>query len=249
MNKKVFKKRIIAVMLCMAFVLGLTGCGNNSSRYPAYVKSMMTAYYLGVPNEYVKLTGADQDEVESVYLQNVTRLADNLSQYYGLDISRDAELGPAMVDLAKQIYSKAKFTVGNVYKDNTIYYVDVKIQPIDILNQTNEEVYAYVDKFNKAVDNGDYNDYTKEEYEYEFAGGVIGILAKAVDNITYAEEQTVKVRIITSDDTYYVGNEDVRNIDMAILATDVEATQREFELSSPSTATDALPASSTDEEE
>ena len=116
-----------------------------------------------------------------LYLQNVTRLADNLSSYYGLDISGDPELAPAMVDLAKQIYSKAKFDVGKAYKDNNINYVDVTIYPIDILNQTNPKIVEYVEEFNAAVENGEYNNYTKEEYEYEFASGIIGILAGAVE--------------------------------------------------------------------
>ena len=223
MNKKTLIKKIIAITLLITFVLSLSGCGQSNSRYQSYVKSMINANYLGVTNEYVKLTGSDSEEVEAVYLQNVTRLANNLSSYYGLDISRDSELGPAMVDLAKKIYSKTKFDVGKAYKDNNINYVDVTIYPINILNQTNQDVYEYIEQFNQAVEKGDYNNYTKEEYEYEFASGIIGILAGAVDEIDYADAETVKVRIITSDDTYYVGSDDIKNIDRFIIATDVEA--------------------------
>ena len=223
MNRKLLYKKIIAVSLTLMLIFALGGCGQSNSRYQSYVKSMINANYLGVTNEYVKLTGSDSEEVEAVYLQNVTRLANNLSAYYGLDISRDPELGPAMVDLAKKIYSKTKFDVGKTYKDNNINYVDVTIYPINILNQTNQDVYEYIEKFNQAVDKGDYNNYTKEEYEYEFASGIIGILAGAVDEIDYADPQVVKVRIITSDDTYYVGSDDIKNIDLAIIATDVES--------------------------
>ena len=215
-------KRITALVLSLALLMSLTSCG-SSSHYSAYVKSLITANYLGRTNEYVKLTGADAGDAEALYLQNVTRLADNLSEYYNLDISGNEELAPAMVDLAKQIYGKAKFTVGDAYKDNNNYYVDVTIQPINILNQTNREVYEYTENFNNEVAKGTYNNYTKEEYEYEFASGIIGILAGAVSEIEYREAETVKVRIITSEDTYYIGNEDLRNIDMAILATKVEA--------------------------
>ncbi len=215
--------RIICFVMLFALAISLTGCGGSSSHYSAYVKSLITANYLGRTNEYVKLTGASEEDAEALYLQNVTRLADNLSEYYGLNISGDAELAPAMVDLAKQIYGKTKYSVGAAYKDNNINYVDVTIYPINILNQTNEEIYAYTERFNAAVDNGDYNNYTKEEYEYEFASGIIGILAGAVSEIEYKDPEVVKVRIITSEDTYYIGNEDFRNIDMAIIATDVNS--------------------------
>ena len=227
-------KKITALILCLTFLISLTGCGRKTSHYSAYVKSLITANYLGQTGEYVKLTGANEDDAEALYLQNVTRLADNLSAYYGLDISGDEELAPAIVDLAKRIYSKARFTVGKTYKDNNINYVDVSIQPINILNQTNQDVYDYIDEFNKAVESGYYNDYSKEQYEYEFAAGIIGILADAVNEIEYKDAETVKVRIITSEDTYYIGNEDLRNIDKAIIATDVKSVAPDL-----STATDA----------
>ena len=205
-------KKIHSLLVCIALLLSLTGCGTNPSNYQAYVKSLITSNYLGVTDEYVRLTGANEEDAESTYLQNVTRLADNLSMYYNLDISADPELAPAMVDLAKQIYGKAKFDVGTPYKDNNINYVDVTIYPIDIINQTNSDVAAYVAGFNQALENGDYNDYTKEEYEYEFASGIIGILAGAVESIDYSTPETVKVRIITTEDSYYIGSEDFRNI-------------------------------------
>ena len=211
--------KFLALFLSLTMLLSLTACGSKASNYSAYVKSLITSNYLGVTGDYVRLTGANEEDAEATYLQNVTRLANNLSSYYGLDISADPKLAPAMVDLSKQIYGKTKFDVGKAYKDNNINYVDVTIYPIDILNQTNAEVSEYVAKFNQAVDNGDYNDYTKEEYEYEFATGIIGILAAAVDEIQYAEPETVTVRIITADDTYYIGNEDFRSIDRCIIAT------------------------------
>lgn len=216
-NKNLYK--FISLLLALTLLLSLTACGSKASNYQAYVKSLITSNYLGVTGDYVRLTGANDEDAEATYLQNVTRLANNLATYYGLDISADPQLAPAMVDLSKQIYGKAKFDVGKAYKDNNINYVDVTIYPIDILNQTNAEVSAYVEKFNQAVDNGDYNDYTKEEYEYEFATGIIGILAAAVEEIEYTEPETVTVRIITADDTYYIGNEDFRNIDRCIIAT------------------------------
>ena len=215
-SKRCKRLTLMCLMLAMAFVL--TSCGKGS-HYEAYIRGLIKANYLGIPGEYVKMTGSSQEDAEALYLQNVTRLADNLSAYFGLDISADPELAPAMVDLAKQIYGKAKFEVGDAYKDNNINYVDVTIYPINILSQVDSDVTEYIEKFNKAVDAGEYNNYTKEEYEYEFASGVIGILADAASEIEYADTETVKVRIITTDDSYYIGSDDFINIDLAMMAT------------------------------
>ena len=216
-------KKAVCVLLCMCMLLGVSGCGSKSSNYKAYVKSLISANYLGITDEYAKMTGANEEDAEALYLQNVTRLADNLSIYYGLEIGSDPELAPAMVDLSKKIYGKTKFEINRVYTDNNIDYVELTIYPIDIINQTNAQVVEYVEKFNAAVDNGDYNNYSKEEYEYEFASGIIGILAGAVNDIEYGEPEVITVRIITSGDTYYIGNEDFRNIDRCILNTDGES--------------------------
>lgn len=230
-KKKILNKRSrlgirksLGILLVFILLLSLSACGiTKSAHYQTYVKSILTANYLGVFGDYVSVTGANEEDAEALYLQNVTRLANNLSQYYGLDIASDPKLAPAMVDLSKQIYGKAKFEVGKAYKDNNIDYVDVTIYPIDIINQTNDEVIAYIDKFNESVENGEYDAYTAQEYEYEYATGIIGILAYAAQDIQYAEPQTVTVRIILSDESYYIGNEDFQKLDLAILNTDVTA--------------------------
>ena len=130
----------------------------------------------------------------------------------------DKELAPAMEELAKKIYSKTKFQVGKAYQDNGIYYVDVEIQPIDILNQTYADVTKYVQDFNDRVAKGEFNNYTKEEYENVFAKGIIELLDKAADNMQYKAKETVTVRIIEGDSSFSIKNEDFQNIDMKVIA-------------------------------
>ena len=117
--------------------------------------------------------------------------------------------------------------IGQLCKDNNIYYVDVTIYPIDLLNQTHEDVLNYVNDFNSRVDAGDYNNYEKEDYEHEFASGIIDILEGAVDNMSYADPVNLKIRIIQSDSNFYISNEDFRSIDMAILSTDADKYEKE----------------------
>jgi len=210
-------------MLLVVMMVGLTGCGSNKGvKYKNYVESLITANYLGVSSEYVQTTGINEADAEAMYLQNMERLAGSLEQFYDFDISSDIELSPRMTELAKKIYSKTRFEVQDAYKENEIYYVNVTVYPIDILNQAHPDVVACVEDFNQRVKNGEFNDYEKDEYERVFASSIIEILEKASDSMTYKDPVEVKVRIITTDSSFYIKNEDFRTIDAAILATKID---------------------------
>lgn len=226
MNIKNFAiKKRSALLVIVSMLMLLSGCSfsNRPEKYQSYVESLITANYLGISDEYLETTGANASDAEALYLANATRLAENLVTYYGLEISNDSTLGPEMVELAKNIYSKTKFEVGEGYKKDDVYYVDVTIYPINILNQTSGDVEAYIDEFNTRVKNGYYNNYERADYEHEFAVGLISILQDSLGNITYADPVTITVKIITSDDSYYISDEDALAIDAAIIAVDSAA--------------------------
>ena len=197
---------------------------------------MITANYLGTSDEYIKTTGANRADAEAIYLQNATRLANNLNKYYGLEISSDTELAPRMTEVAKQIYSKIRYEVSAPRMDNSIYYVDVTIYPINILNDTHDYVTEYVGMFNQKVMNGEYNNYSKEDYRHEFASGIIDILEEGTKKLTYKDPQTVTVRIIEGKDTYYISDDDFRAIDALVIATvSDDTTPDEGDTTTPST--------------
>lgn len=215
------KKKLLCSLLLLIMVTGLlSGCGSTKeSRYQDYIRSLITANYLGTSDEYIKTTGANQADAEALYLQNANRLANNLNAYYGLSISSDTELAPRMDEVAKQIYGKIRFDIAPTRMDNGIYYVDVTIYPINILNDTHDYVKDYVELFNQKVAAGDYNDVTKEEYRHEFALGIISILEEGAKKVSYQEPRTVTVRIIEGKDTYYISDDDLRKIDAEVIAT------------------------------
>ena len=232
------KRKLISVVLILCLVMtSLTGCGGNKEdRFRSYIESVITANYLGTSDEYIKTTGANRADAEAIYLQNATRLANNLNKYYGLEISSDTELAPRMTEVAKEIYSKIRYEVSAPRMDNSIYYVDVTIHPINILNDTHDYVTEYVGMFNQKVMNGEYNNYSKEDYRHEFAAGIIDILEEGTKKLTYRDPQTVTVRIIEGKDTYYISDDDFRAIDALVIATvSDDITPEEGDTTTPST--------------
>jgi len=209
-----------AIALILVLTLLLTGCTiGESGKYKYYVDSLITVSYLGITDEYTKTTGAGKTEAEAIYLQNVSRLADNLIAYYDFNITPDHELYPKMQEVAKKIYSKAKYEVGNAHNEGSGFYTDVTIYPIDILNQTAPEVEAYINDFNERIKAGEYNDYAQDAYESEFASGIMDILFNACDYMEYKAPVTLSVKILTNDSSFYIDDSDITAIDAAIIAT------------------------------
>ena len=80
---------------------------------------------------------------------------------------------------------------------------------------------AYIENMNNRVTAGDYNDYELDEYETEYAQGILDILTAAVPNIGNGEGVPVTVTIQDNDEDYYISDADFLALDKAILATPV----------------------------
>lgn len=213
-------KGYLAVFLCLVMSVCLTGCsGKQEKRYSDYIKSLIAINYLGAKDDYIKATGANKEDAEALYRENMEHLADNILAYYGVTISDASGAKEGFVTLAKNVYSKINYKVDKAKKQGDSYTVDVTIYPINLFNQTREQVVSYVDRFNRGISQGDYNDYTLEEYETEFSEGLLEILNEGCSNMTYGEPVVVTVTIIEEDNLYYISDEDFLAIDAAMIST------------------------------
>lgn len=203
-------------------LFSLTACGTDVEKvYQSYIKSLIAINYMGATEDYMKASGATQEEADNLYQANVEYLADNIITYYGITLTDAPELREDYIELARLIYSKCNYTVSKAYKDGSVYLVDVTIYPIDLFAQTSDQVSAYVDTFNQDVKAGVYNDYTLSEYETVFSDGMIQILTDGSLNMTYGEPVTVTVEIIVDGDIYYISDRDFLKIDAAMIAAAV----------------------------
>ena len=220
MNKKL--KNSILLMMSFILLLSLTGCSDKyEKKYQNYVKSLISINYLGAADDYISATGANKEDADALYQSNVELLANNIMTYYGVVITDAPEMYDEFVNLAKNVYSKVNYKVSKAYPSGSVYLVDVTIYPINLFPQTAGEITAYVERFNTAVSNGDYNDYTLSEYETEFTSGMLSILNNGCINMTYADPVTVTVEIIVDGDTYYISERDFLKIDATMISTAV----------------------------
>ena len=202
--KSAFKnhlKKYMLLSLSLILVLSMTGCEKREEkRYQNYVKSLIAINYLGATEDYIKATGANKEDADALYEANAEYLADSILSFYSIEIAEAPDMYPKYVELAKNIYSRAN-------------------SPLDIFAQTSPDVVAYVEHFNEEVSKGTYNNYTMNEYETEFASGMLEILNEGCMNMTYGEPVTITVTIITDDNTFYIGDHDFMAIDAAMIST------------------------------
>jgi len=220
---KLFKKLTIFT-ICFSMLFSLTACGTDVEKvYQSYIKSLIAINYMGATEDYMKASGASQEEADNLYQANVEYLANNIITYYGITLTDAPELKEDYIELARLIYSKCNYSVSKAREDGSVYLVDVTIYPINLFAQTSEQVSAYVDTFNQGVKDGIYDDYTLSEYETEFSKGMVQILSDGALNMTYAEPVTITVEIIVDGDTYYISDRDFMRIDAAMISSAVPA--------------------------
>ena len=215
-------KKFIILTLCLCMTFSLTACGKDMGKvYQSYIKSIIAINYLGSTEEYIRASGATQEEADNLYNANVEYLANNILTYYNINISDAPEVKDDYMELARLIYSKSNYTVSKAYKDGSVYLIDVTIYPMDLFAQTSSQVSAYIDSFNQGVADGTYNDYTLEQYETEFSKGMVEILTNGSLNMTYCEPVTITVEIVEDGDTYYISDRDFLRIDAAMIAASI----------------------------
>lgn len=225
MNNQNTKKVLLVMSVVMLF--SLTACKDKGkNHYKNYVKSLIAINYLGAGDDY-KDTGASKQDAEALYESNIEYFADQIISYYNVTLSDASTMRDEYVKLAKNIYSKVNYSVSAPYQNGDTYFVDVTIYPIDIFNQTYDDVYNYVSDFNTGVQNGDYNSYTLEQYETEFSTGLLNILNTACIDVKYADPVTITVEIIEDGNSFYISDADFQAIDAAMIAAGKPANPEE----------------------
>lgn len=216
-------KTCILFVLLFTITVQTTGCAlfySKSEKYQEYVKNLLDANYKGEFTEFMEMTDADEESVQAVYDDGIEYLTDALITYYGIQLVDNGDIRSQFVEITRNIYKNAKYEVQPAVKDKETgnYTVEVLIYPIDILDTTYDDVITYIDGFNTRKQDGYYDNYEIEEYEVEFAQGLIDILNDAIPTISYKDPVSVTVTIIQDEDSFYISDEDFTNLDHALIA-------------------------------
>lgn len=218
---KEFRRSIVFCLISIFALCTLCSCaGKKKTVYQSYVQNLLDVNYKGIYTNYIKENGGKEADADNMHLDCVNQLAEQLISHYSLDNAQSLSIKERFLEIAELIYSKTNYSVSESYHEGSDYYVDVTIYPANVLNQSYDDIIAYIDQFNADVDAGVYNNHTKEQYEETFAKGLADILERNANSMEYLDPVTIKVAII-DDGTYYsISAEDLISIDRQMIAVE-----------------------------
>lgn len=219
---KIFtRKHIVLLLMCM-LVFCLAGCSlfdSKSKVYSRYITSLLDINYKNNSKDYMTLTGVTQKDAEAVYVANMDYQAHNLMNYYGIKEVDDGTILSEFYYLAQSVFANAKYEVTDVVHDegSDSYTIELTIYPLDTLETSYGDIVEYIENFNSRIEEGDFNNTTEEEYEAEFADGIIRILKDTAKAPGYLDPVVLEIPIALSSDYYSISDEDFIRIDSNIL--------------------------------
>ena len=202
-----FSSKILIWGLVSALMMtSLTGClHRKKTAYQDYMKNILDVNYKGDFDGYVKDNDGTEEDASVMYSDTIDYLADQLINHYSLNNAESDDVNAIFDETAKVIYSKSK-------------YEDVTVYPMNILNQAFDDVFSYIDEYNKKISAGDFNNTAKEDYEKEFAQGIADILQEKSANMDYLNPVVVSVKIVDDGDYYSADAACISQIDASMLA-------------------------------
>lgn len=216
----------IAITFCAAVTaVSLAGCGQLAGILAGgfdasgYVQGILDSTYKGIYDKYMETTDATEEEAQAGYEGGLEVEANYLAQYLGFgDYFASEEMDPTlkqeMVDYYRDLYSNAKYEVGEAVKTDSGYNVEVSIEPINILNDAMDDLNAYLDDFSTRTENGEFDALSDADYYKTYGEGAMEILNGYLDSFTYADTTTIVVLVYEeSDGLYTISDNDFNNLD------------------------------------
>jgi hypothetical protein len=199
------KSIIIILSLLLTGILG--GCSTISlltqGEFDAsgYVQGILDSTYKGQFEQYMKLTKDTAENAQAAYDTVMETKAEALATYTSVKLTDETKA--KFLEYSKQIYQNTKYEVSKATKTDNGFTVDVVISPMTILKNIATEGEVYVTDFNTRNSSGEFAEFTEEEFQAEYANGIMQIFENNISNIQYGEPITVTVNVSLQDDKVY----------------------------------------------
>lgn len=211
-------KRSFALLLsCLLLMLLCTGCGSFDAS--GYVKAVMDNFYLDDSAAYVDIVDTTAEQAHQTYLDGLSTEVQIFYNYMSIDPETVKEqTAERVLELYDQIYKHAKYEIEPAEKGGGGYNVLVRVYPLDLFDQSLDDLNDYVHRFHTALENGDHIGKSTSYLATAFQNEILTILERHLETVGYLDpvELTVKIEK-DADEAWGMGDEDLQKIDEQII--------------------------------
>ncbi len=196
----------------MVVVMALTmlaGCGMKPDDAKAYVQATLDAGYKADFDEYAKITDSTKEDAQKLFDNNIDTVTNSLG--FGA-LGATEETTEKYRELLKEIFAKAKYTVGDVKEKDGGFEVVVNAEPMQIFSGVQDELVTKLQE--KVAKSGQ----PKEEEINQLAIDMLyDLLTEKLASVTYGEPQSVTVHVTKdSNNVWNITESDLQAVDAAL---------------------------------
>lgn len=196
----------------MVVVMALTmlaGCGMKPDDAKAYVQATLDAGYKADFDEYAKITDSTKEDAQKLFDNNIDTVTNSLG--FGA-LGATEETTEKYRELLKEIFAKAKYTVGDVKEKDGGFEVVVNAEPMQIFSGVQDELVTKLQE--KVAKSGQ----PKEEEINQLAIDMLyDLLTEKLASVTYGEPQSVTVHVTKdSSNVWNITESDLQAVDAAL---------------------------------
>lgn len=233
-------KKKMALLLALILAIGLLGgCDafssfqSGSKKYAPYVQSLLDMAYKNETEKYLELVDDTKQGADDYYEDMMQSWADSLAGYFLIEKDRlnDDAINELLLNITKDIFSKAKYEVAEAVKTDDYYTVKLTIEPIIYCDLAFNEAQSYSTSMVERAKAGEFGEVTVSddgglsgfaddneyiEWERQYALGMLDVMKSYVSKIEYADPVVKIVQIEEDDEGYGVDFNTLQEIDSAI---------------------------------
>lgn len=226
-------KKVLLILLSLALMLSLTGCGglwdllgDESDRIAAYIQGYLDLTYKGQFNEdYMEELDLTEEDMQERYESGLRAEAQFFENAIGYIEYPTEESTSRLMDIYAQIYSYSDYTVESCTKlESGNYAVEVSFRPIDTLTKLNPEQFnqVFVEVLGEfgVYDDEDLANMSEEDYiaaDGVYAQRIMDLLEQAIPGTGHGEERSVVVQIKDAGNIWEPVQSDVDIIDYYLI--------------------------------
>lgn len=233
-------KPLLTIFTICAVTVSLIGCGKGKDiekekeaetkdafDAAAYASAYLDSVYKGDSAAYAKLTGQKEEDLNTIYEENVEGLV-TISLGEDENAPGSTQVSPQLREdytaLWKDVLGSTKYQVKDTQKEDDAYKITVETQQMMLYAQMSDIISGKMDSFYEAAASLEEGS-TENNIASAFSELMLESYQEAMKNITYADPDTIDLTLSKGEDgSWSIPEEDLGKLEAKLLDTDAAST-------------------------